>query len=143
MRRRLSHSSVRTFLILLAVVAASCIGQEPDIEEADGTGLGADLPNWVSNVQPAPGTEMSSVSVVEVVHTVRAVDRDVRLLVDDVDVTAEAETATGRLHYEPTAGGPVALDSGTHRAELQLIERRDPTSQGETVDTFSRQFTVL
>ena len=143
MRRRSPHYTARTLLILFAVVAASCTGQEPSIEEADGTGLGADLPTWLSDVQPAPGAEMSSVSVVEVVHTVRAVDRDVRLLIDGVDVTAEAETARGRLHYEPSRGGPVELDSGTHRAELQLIERKDPTSQGETVDTFSWQFTVL
>ena len=128
---------------MLGLVAASCIGQGPNTEEVESSGLGANLPEWVSDVQPGPGARMTSVSVVEVVHTVRAGDRDVRLLIDGVDVTGEAQTVTGRLHYEADSAGPVQLDSGMHRAELQLIERPDPVSQGETVDTFSWSFTVL
>lgn len=152
---------VLTLLIsLLALLLPACFGDGADdiqaVAEGDGaTEAGvADYPDWIQKVYPPPDSELSATRAVQVNHTVVTAERQVRLVIDGVDVTAYAlETSPGLLEYDiDQVNAPVELRPGTHSAEALLFEVTPGASEGvdsydpdvhEPVDTYSWTFEVL
>jgi hypothetical protein len=153
---RFVHLSAVALLALLALVLAACgNGAESVQEVAEGEAETiADLPEWIDNVNPPPGAESTVTQAVQVNHTAIAADRQVRLIVDGIDVTAFANVATpGLLEYDiDQPDAPVDLQPGEHEATVELMSRTPGVSEGvdsydpdvhETIDTFSWTFTIL
>lgn len=137
--RRIAVAFVVGVTFLAAVAAALAIA---DPEESDPS-PGAALPAWLDAVYPAPGADVSSVSVVEVDHRA-AGSRSVRLEIDGVDVTSYALPGEGQLHYEPERGpGLVRLDAGEHEAVVRLVRLPSLGDKHLVIDEFRWTFTVL
>lgn len=153
MERTRFQSPMVIFAALLALASLPACG-------ADGTDVepGAQskqaLPSWLVDVRPDPGVEDSTLKLVEVEHTVQTGGRDVRLIIDGVDVTAFADfgseeriTGPGHILFDPindpqAAETTVTLDAGEHTATAQLVELDEIGGQEQVVDSFTWTFSI-
>ena len=129
----------------LVMTVAACNDDEPAEDPVDeGDTPAADLPDWIVEVHPAPGAEVTAVPAVQVDHEEVDPTREVRLSINDVDVTAyAADTSPGLIEYDPEAGldpdiaaedpAPVELEPGEHVAMVELYEV-EPDKFEETGD---------
>ena len=132
-------------VVALAATVAACNGDEPAEDPVDkGDTPAADLPDWIVEVHPAPGAEVTAIPAVQVDHEEVDPTREVRLSINDVDVTAyAAETSPGLIEYDPEAEldpdiaaeapAPVELEPGEHVAVVELYEV-EPDKFKETGD---------
>lgn len=141
--RRVALAFAAALAALAVFFVATGVGDD-DADDASAAGENVSLPDWLTEVYPAPGAEMSSVSAVEVEYDAPGRRRSVRLFVDGVDVTANARPRRGQLHYEPEpAPGLVPLDAGPHEAVVELVELPSYGDRHEVIDQFRWTFTVL
>lgn len=141
--------------VLLSAVAAmtflaACGGGDAE----PGADSQAAIPDWIVNVRPEPGVESSTLKLVEVEHEVQTGGRDVRLIVDGVDVTASSDfgaeqrvSGPGHILYDPerrpqSADAPVTLDAGQHTATAELVELDEVGGGEEVVDSFTWTFSI-
>lgn len=121
-----------------------------------------ELPGWVTSVSPLPGAEAAPTDIIEVQHEQRGDLSGVRILIDGVDVTANAvpregsntrepfgendENAydgAGLLAYDPnTELAPVEIDPGEHTVTLEQVRQPEEGADLEVLDTFDWTFTV-
>ncbi len=132
------------FVIGVSCLAAAAVAVAvADPEEAEVPPRAAPLPAWLHAVYPAPGAEMSSVSVVEVDYRA-AGRRSVRLWIDGVDVTLYARPGEGQLHYDSDGErAPVTLEAGEHEAVAQLVRLPSFGDKHLLIDEFRWTFEVL
>jgi len=129
-------------VLLSVLLLASCKPGTTEVAPQPGV-IPADLPQWVKSVYPEPGAQMSSVSAVEVEFDSPHPRRQVRLIVDGVDVTASADTDIGRFHYDPGQSGLITLESGEHTARVELVTLSDYGDQHTLIDQYEWAFTIL
>lgn len=137
-------------LLALTGFLAACGGD-------DDTEAGAEaqeaLPTWIVSVRPEPGAENSTLRLVQVQHQVQTGGQSVRLLIDGVDVTNEANfgseervTGPGHILFDPdhpeAANAPVDLDPGEHTATVELVELEEIGGSEEVVDSFTWSFSI-
>ena len=153
-------------ILLLALAACS-----PDTENA-ALPRNIDYPAWLLSVSPIPGAEAAPTDIIEVQHTLIGEFEGVRILIDGIDVTADAlpnegtqgvggpvmendqnpvgrddeNTAEGEglLAYDPnTEVAPVQIQPGEHTVVLQKVRQPIPEESDLVVeDTFEWTFTV-
>ena len=127
---------IRRLLLIMLMFVAACAADDgtttPEVTET--------MPEWLESVYPAPGATISVPDAVEVEHNlVRGPDEDIRLVVDDVDVSTYAVFDAALMRYESGAG-PVTLGTGEHTATVQRVLLLEEETQFEVVDSFTWQF---
>lgn len=142
---------VLVLLLALVSLLTACGGgddTEPGAQSQEA------LPSWIVSVRPEPGSESSSLQLVEVEHEVQTGGRSVRLIIDGVDVTSSSDfgseervTGPGLLQYDPlgtpeTANPEVRLDAGEHTARVELVELEDVGGGEEVIDSFTWTFSI-
>jgi hypothetical protein len=117
------------------------------------------LPAWVQEVKPTPGAADSAERAVTVNTRTLEPTEELRLLIDDVDVTAQAlvsepvdpdqendtPTMNGRLRYDPrdVSGDPlVPLQPGEHSATAELRARPAFGEPTRLVDSYTWTFVL-
>ncbi len=116
------------------------------------------MPAWLASVYPAPGGNAPE-RAVQVDYATLADGETVRLVIDGVDVTAQAivsgstDTTTadsvlappgGRLRYDPveTSAPLVELIPGDHAARVELVRSSGFGRPGVVVDDYHWTFTI-
>jgi hypothetical protein len=114
------------------------------------------LPGWLDEVQPGDGANAVE-NAVEVGYGELEPGRELRLVIDGLDVTAQLDGVDrsadgadvvfprqGRLRYDPRdiERPLVDLDPGEHDAAIRLVELPDFGEQLRTVDEYAWTFTV-
>jgi len=154
--RRLLMLRLVLLLLVPALVGACSRGSGPESQAQSGVDgeLAVEYPDWIERVYPPPGSELSVTQAVQINHNVVEDARQVRLIIDGVDVTSYAiGTTPGLLEYEfdEAEFTPVELDPGEHTAVVELVDVVAPgadtglegSEQPEILDTFTWTFTAL
>lgn len=158
-RSRYFKATVLTLATTLAAALSACdldYGPSPETGAVDQEAL----PDWIVNVRPEPGAQQSTLKLVQVEHEVPTGAREVRLLIDGVDVTTAANfgaqdrsidgervTGPGHLLFDPVndpqaANSRVILDAGEHTATAQLVELEEFGGSETVVDEFTWSFSI-
>lgn len=158
----------------IAVLGAACTGDDAGDDGAVATVTGGPaatpptstphdsdptMPAWVQRVHPPPNASNSPERAVSVDATTVPAGQELRLIIDGIDVTAQALTAepsdtagidgqptnNGSLRYDPrdTAGAPlVELRPGEHSATAELRERSEFGGRSRLIDAYTWQFVL-
>lgn len=123
--------SIRSLAILAVVIslAAACApgdADAPDEESGAEVTEAADLPAWLGRIYPRDDQVVATAADVQVEHDVLDPDEQIRLLVDEVDVTTYALEGRGELVYDRDRELPPA-DQGAGGAE-------DPAEDADEAD---------
>jgi hypothetical protein len=115
-------------LLVLALILAACACSN----------AGDEQPPWVLEVAPPPGAAVGRDARLVVSYQLPA-GQEIRLLIDDQDVTAHTSRSEGRLIYNPAASPLQApLVSQWHTVTVQRV--RPGVSSDGLVDAFTWQF---
>ncbi|HVM41743.1 MAG TPA: hypothetical protein VM618_13290 [Acidimicrobiia bacterium] len=149
--------------LLIGLVVAFIDGDDDAVDRQAGTTEG--LPSWVEEVSPPPGAELNGGGIVMVNPDVLGLDQEIRLVVDGIDVTAQAVGEPRREESDAAGGGVVGpvnpgpfaydpentteplvpLDPGPHEAEIILVRYPEGIDEGEfeVRDRFRWEFSIL
>lgn len=117
-------------LLVLALILAACACSN----------AGDEQPPWVLQIAPSPGAAVGRDARIVVSYQLPA-GQEVRLLVDDQDVTAHTTRGEGRLIYDPAASPLKApLVSQWHTVTVQRV--RPGVSGDGLVDAFTWEFWI-
>ncbi|MGE0732208.1 MAG: hypothetical protein AB7O92_29085 [Acidimicrobiia bacterium] len=165
----------------VALTMAACSGDDGDDVAGDGSGgsittvpaattavpvdtTGAAdysdpvMPDWIQRVRPSPDADTSAERAVSVDAVTLDESQELRLIIDGVDVTAQAlvsepsgsagvdgQPATNdQLRYDPrdTSTPLVELAPGDHSATAELRERSEFGAQSVLLDSYTWQFNL-
>jgi hypothetical protein len=146
-------------LVVLASILFAACGDSGEARPASSatTSPRTDFskPSWVVDVYPPDGAVAATERAVQLEYGLLDHQREVRLIVDGVDITSQCEgidrgpaggrfPSPGELRYDPTANplALVPLKPGRHLATAKLVRLPEPGATLATLDEYDWSFTI-